>query len=87
MIILIHVIIALTSIIMASVGFFQPSLKKLFVSYGLIIATIASGTYLVVTMPSHILQSCLTGLCYLTVVSLATIATHVRLRHTANETI
>jgi hypothetical protein len=86
MIILIHVIIALTSIIIASIGFFKPSLKKLVVSYGFILATIASGTYLLVTIPSHILQSCLTGLVYLTVVSVATIATHFRLRH-AEETI
>ncbi len=81
MIILIHVIIALTSIIIASIGFFNPSVKKLIVSYGFILATIASGTYLLVTIPSHILQSCLTGLFYLTVVSVATIATHFRLRH------
>lgn len=80
MIILIHVIIALTSIVIASVAFFRPTMKKLFVSYGFIFATIASGTYLLVTIPSHILQSCLTGLAYLTIVSAATIAAHVRLR-------
>ena len=80
MVILIHVIIALTSIVIASLAFFRPTLKKLYVSYGFIIATVASGTYLLVTIPSHILQSCITGLFYLTIVSLATIATHVRLR-------
>lgn len=79
MIILIHVIIALTSIVIASFTFFNPTLKKLIVSYGFILGTVASGTYLLITVPSHILQSCLTGLTYLTIVSVATVAAHVRL--------
>jgi hypothetical protein len=79
MIILIHVIIALTSIVIASLAFFKPTLRKLIVSYGFILGTVASGTYLLITIPSHILQSCLTGLAYLTIVSFATIAAHVRL--------
>ncbi|MDB5179474.1 MAG: hypothetical protein JWN12_106 [Candidatus Saccharibacteria bacterium] len=79
MIILIHVIIALTSIVIASFTFFKPTLKKLIVSYGFILGTVASGTYLLITIPSHILQSCLTGLTYLTIVSIATIAAHVRM--------
>lgn len=81
MIVLIHVIIALASVALASITFFKPSLKKLAVSYGLIIATVASGTYLLISTSSHILQSCLSGLFYVTVVSIVTIATHVRIRH------
>ncbi|MDB5167584.1 MAG: hypothetical protein JWN26_729 [Candidatus Saccharibacteria bacterium] len=84
MVILIHVIIALTSIVIASLAFLRPTMKKLLVSYGFIFATIATGSYLLVTIPSHILESCLTGLFYLTVVSMATIATHVRLRRAEN---
>jgi hypothetical protein len=80
MIILIHVIIAFTSIVIASVALFQPSLKKLITSYAFILATVASGTVLLVTIPSQILHTCLTGLTYLTAVSIATIAAHVRLR-------
>ncbi len=80
MIILIHVIIALTSIVIVSFAFFKPTMKKLMTSYGFIFATIASGTYLLITIPSHILQSCLMGLVYLMVVSAATVATHVRIR-------
>ncbi|MDB5160231.1 MAG: hypothetical protein JWO99_494 [Candidatus Saccharibacteria bacterium] len=81
MIILIHVIIALTSIVLASLAFFKPTMKKLVTSYGFIFATIATGTYLLISFPSHILQSCLMGLVYLMVVSAATVATHVRLVH------
>lgn len=79
MVILIHIIIALTSVIVASFVFFNPSMRKLITSYGLILGTIASGTYLLVTSPSHILQSCVTGLAYVTIVTVVTIATHVRI--------
>lgn len=79
MIILIHIIVALTSIVVASIALFNPSIKKLMVSYGFILGTIASGTYLLISTPSHILESCLTGLSYLVIVSVATIAAHVRL--------
>jgi hypothetical protein len=85
MLILIHVIIAITSLIIATVGFISPSLKKLVLSYGFIIGTVASGTLLLITFPSHILQSCLSGLSYLTIASMATIATHIRLRRLAAE--
>ena len=83
MIILIHVIIALTSIVVASFTFFNPSIKKLIVSYGLILATVGSGTFLILTASSNILKSCLVGLAYVTVVTIVTIAAHVRLRQFA----
>jgi len=80
MIVLIHVIIALASIGVASFTFFKPSIQRLLVSYGFIVATVGSGAYLIVSMSSDILRSCLTGLFYLTVVSIVTIATHIRVR-------
>lgn len=83
MIILLHVIIALASIGIASFTFFKPTIKRLSVSYGFIVATVASGTFLIISMSSDILRSCLTGLFYLTVVSIVTIATHLRVRRTA----
>jgi len=79
MIILIHVIIALASIAIASFTFFQPTIKRLIVSYGFILGTVGTGTYLLIAYPSHILQSCLMGLAYLTIVTIATITAHVRL--------
>jgi len=85
--VLIHVIIALSSVILSSVTFFKPSFNKLYVSYGFIIATVASGTYLIVSSSGSILRSCLTGLFYVTVVSIITIATHVKVRKLAKEEI
>jgi hypothetical protein len=85
MIVLIHVLIALSSIGIATVTFFKPSIRRLFVSYGFIVATVASGTFLLLSSPSNILKSCLSGLFYLTVVTLVTIATHVKVRRLSSQ--
>lgn len=84
-IVLTHVIIALSSVVIASVTFFKPSVKRLFASYGFILATVASGTFLILTTSGSILRSCITGLFYVTAVSIITIATHVRVRKLAKE--
>ncbi len=86
-IVLTHVIIALASIALSSFTFFKPTMKRLYASYGFIIATVASGTYLLISTPSHMLESCMMGLSYLTVVSIATIATHIRIRRLAKQEI
>ena len=83
MIILTHIIIALASIGIASFTFFKPTVKKLAVSYGFIVATVVTGTYLLVTTPSHLLESCVMGLFYVTAISVATIAAHLKLRKLA----
>lgn len=83
MIVFIHVIIALASVLFSSITFFKSSIKKLVVSYGLIVATVASGTFLIITTPGDMLKSCLTGLLYVTVVSIITIAAHVRFNRMA----
>lgn len=80
MVILIHVIIALASIAVASFVYFKPTITRLITSYGFILATVASGTLLLLSSPSNILKSCLVGLAYLTAVSIVTIATHIRIQ-------
>jgi len=86
-IVLIHVIIALSSVAVASFTFFKPTIKRLAASYGFIVATVASGTFLILSSTGSILRSCITGLFYVTVVSIITIATHVRVRKQANQEI
>ena len=86
-IVLIHVIIALSSVVLASITFFKPTMKRLYASYGFIVATVASGTFLILTTSGSILRSCITGLFYVTVVSIITIATHVRVRKLAKQDI
>jgi hypothetical protein len=76
MILVLHIAIALASIIATTRAFFRPSKAQFYSSYGLIGATLASGTYLVVSTHSPMIQSCVTGLTYLLVVSVGIFAAH-----------
>lgn len=78
MILLLHISIALSSLAYTTYLLFQPSNRKLLVSYGLIAGTIASGTYLTITAPSHILEACVMGLLYTAITLFGT----VRVRRT-----
>lgn len=69
MIVLMHVMIALSSIAWTTRLYFRPSKNGFRAAYGLIAATLASGTYLVISMHSPLLSSCTTGLIYLGVVA------------------
>ncbi len=79
MILFFHVTIALMSVAFAAYGFFLPSKTKLRISYSLIAATLASGTYLVYTAPAHMLQACVAGLFYTGVMIAATVAVRRKL--------
>lgn len=67
MILLTHIIIALSSICVTTSLAFWPSQAKVRLSAVLIALTLGSGTYLVISMHSPLLSSCLTGLAYLAV--------------------
>jgi hypothetical protein len=79
MILLAHIVIALSSIAYSTYLFFSPSKKKLYASYGLVGLTLVSGTYLVISTGAHVLQSCLTGLVYIGVVSTVIVGARYRL--------
>jgi len=75
MTLLLHIIIALSSIIISGIALAKPSRRILGVSYALIIGTLASGTYLVALAPSHLPSACVSGLLYLAVAgTLTTVA-------------
>jgi hypothetical protein len=79
MLIFTHVTIALLGLLQATYGLIAPSKAKLRITYGLTAATFASGTYLVWSMHAPVLQSCLSGLTYLSLIVAATLAAHYRL--------
>jgi len=79
MIVLLHILIAVTSVAYATWLYFSPSPAKLRVAYGLVATTVASGVYLVVAAPSHLAQACVTGLVYLGIVSAAILAARHKL--------
>ncbi|MEP6710522.1 MAG: hypothetical protein ABJA64_02290 [Candidatus Saccharibacteria bacterium] len=79
MLVILHVLIALSSIIAVSVAFALPSAFKLRLSYVTIAATLMSGTYLVVVAPAHMVQACESGLVYTAVVLVGIMATRAKL--------
>ncbi|MEK7599848.1 MAG: hypothetical protein AAB462_02345 [Patescibacteria group bacterium] len=74
MLVLLHVVTALSSVAFATYLLFRPSAKGVKASYALVALTLSTGTYLVWLNPSHLLSACTSGLLYTLVVS-ALIAT------------
>jgi len=60
-------------------AFFRPSRKQLFISYSFVGLTVASGVVLVATEPAHMIQACTSGLVYLAVMTVAIMATNLKL--------
>jgi hypothetical protein len=76
---IIHVIIALTSILLATASLVAPSRNKLRINYGFIAATVVSGTAMVVVTQAPMLSSCMSGLSYLAVAVALSVAAEYRL--------
>jgi hypothetical protein len=79
MTLLLHIIIALSSVALTTITFIAPSRAKLRISYGLIGATLVSGAYLVLTSSAHMLQACVTGLLYVAFMTVGVIAARRKL--------
>ncbi len=79
MLLITHILIALASLVLATLAVMSPSQTKLRGSYGLIALTLASGTVLVVTTGANLLHSCLTGLVYCATVLALALAAQRRL--------
>jgi hypothetical protein len=79
MFLVIHILIALSSIAVSTLSFFTPSLARLRLAYGLVTATLASGTYLVISTHSPMLSSCVTGLIYTGFVLSLIVSAHFKL--------
>jgi hypothetical protein len=67
MILILHITVALASLVTTGLSAIFPSRKRLHISYGLIGLTLASGTVLVLTTHVAILHTCETGLVFLAV--------------------
>jgi hypothetical protein len=65
MLVLVHVIIACSSMIASTWALISPSKGKLNATYGLVALTLLSGGYLVWSRHAPMLQTCLAGLSYL----------------------
>ena len=65
MILIFHILTAISSVLYTAYVFFYPSQSKLRISYLGLTLTILTGTYLVITKPAHLTQTCVTGLVYI----------------------
>lgn len=75
----IHIIVALGSMGYGSWLILKPSARGLAINYALIATTLVSGTYLVISLHTNILQSCLGGLAYTAIVTVEAALTRYRL--------
>ncbi len=80
-ILLFHITIAVSSVLYTTYLFFTPSKVKFYISYALVGLTILSGTYLIVALPAHMLETCTVGLAYIAAVSVAIVAARKKLAH------
>lgn len=74
MVLTFHILVALVSLLSAGFMYFYPTKTRLKVTLFLATATLASGSYLIVSTPSHLLQSCVMGLIYLGVLVYAVVS-------------
>lgn len=74
MILLLHIAIAVASLLLAAYSLFSPSRAKLFLNYGMIAATLGTGGYLIVMSPAHMTQGCAVGLFYTLIMIAASVA-------------
>lgn len=79
MTLILHIIIALSSIAVATYAFARPTSTGLRATYALIGATVTTGTYLIVTSPAHMLQACATGIVYLGLAGALALAARTKL--------
>jgi len=85
MMVIIHVLIALSSIAFTTYAYFRPSAAKLKIGYGFVGMTLATGMYLVWSAPAHMIEACTMGLFYLGIVTLGIVATRSKLAAQAEE--
>ncbi len=78
MIILIHILIAFSSIAIATLTLFRPSKKVFYASYVGVLLTLISGVYLVTMSPAQIVHVCISGLLYLALVTTVTVFARVK---------
>jgi ABC-type Fe3+-siderophore transport system permease subunit len=83
--IILHIAVALASIVLTSLAYFALSRRALTGAYITAGATLATGIALVVISPSTMLHVCMAGIAYLAVVSLGIVLARGRIRRLATE--
>lgn len=69
MLIVLHVILAVSALAFSVISNFSPDNSKLRYSYGLAVGTLSSGVALIVVNNASVLRTCLSGILFFAVVS------------------
>lgn len=80
MILILHIIIALSSVAYTTLLLISPTKSKLIVSYLLVGVTLASGIYLTILNPAQMLRTCMAGLAYASLVTTGIMIAQSKLR-------
>jgi hypothetical protein len=78
--IMLHIVIALTSLVVSILGIVVTSQRLVRSSCGLIVATVVTGSILLVAEPAHMLHVCVSGLSYVMIATCLTYVAHRRIR-------
>ena len=79
MILLLHIIIALSSVLYTTYVVIAPNQKRVRTAYGTVVMTLLSGAWLVVVQPTHMGRACMSGLVYIVSMSFLLGAVHIKL--------
>lgn len=82
--IILHVFLAVASLVLSTINFVSPGAKKSVVSYGLATGTLASGVVLIVVNNASVLRTCLTGIVFFGIVSIMNQAASRKLTKSSN---
>lgn len=85
MILITHIIVAISSLAWTGYMYFYPSKNGLRVAYGLVAIMLLTGFYLVLAKPAHLTQTCIQGLVYLGVVSYGLVSARNKLASIINK--
>lgn len=72
--IILHVVLAISSLVFASINYFRPGKGKMQASYGLAAGTLISGVSLILLNNASVLRTCLSGIIFFAAVSALNIA-------------
>lgn len=67
-ILILHIILAVTSLIFTGILIIRPSKNKINGTFLLFLGTLATGTYMIFTLNVNILVTCLEGLAFMAVI-------------------
>lgn len=70
MLLVLHILVAISGLLAASLAAILPSSRKLHATYMFSVATVVSGAALVIVLHASVTQTCTTGVTYLAVTGL-----------------